>query len=339
MMRILYIYRNNDSGHSMRRVFQPIQNEVSLRFITDSIYLPESRLSFISLYKNIRFVLNYLKENKYDVIHLTGDLNYLLYFLKRYNVVTTVHDIGTVSSCRWGIKKLMLFLYIVFPIKFANKVVFISKTTQKEVLYYIKLDPSQGSVIYDPVSNDFNYTPNTFNKDCPTILHVGEVYRKNLEGTIKALTGVKCKLHIIAHIPESFIKLLDDSKIQYVNEFNVSDDRIVEAYKLCDIVSFPSFYEGFGVPIIEAQATGRPILTSDIPPLNEIAQKSAALVDPYSIESIKNGFFDIFQNYDKFVSLGLKNVEKFRLSTISHEYMALYESMVVRNKNDKSIQV
>ena len=77
--------------------------------------------------------------------------------------------------------------------------------------------------------------------------------------------------------------------IRYVYKCDLSNQEILDEYMNCDIVSFPSLYEGFGMPIIEGQAVGRVVFTSDLEPMKEIAGDAALLVDPYSIESIRNG--------------------------------------------------
>ena len=75
----------------------------------------------------------------------------------------------------------------------------------------------------------------------------------------------------------------------YVNYTNLSQEAIIQQYIDCDMLSFVSTYEGFGMPIIEAQAIGRPVITSNIGAMKEVALDTACLVDPYDVESIKNG--------------------------------------------------
>jgi len=93
---------------------------------------------------------------------------------------------------------------------------------------------------------------------------------------------------------------------------------------------FASTYEGFGMPIIEAQAIGRPVITSNIGAMKEVALDTACLVDPYDVESIKNGIQKLIRDEayrDLMIKKGLKNVERFSLETISNQYIALYKSI------------
>ena len=73
----------------------------------------------------------------------------------------------------------------------------------------------------------------------------------------------------------------------------LTDGELVEAYRRCDMVVFASLYEGFGLPILEAQAMGRPVITSNFRAMREAAGDGALLVDPYSVEAIRDAVLRI----------------------------------------------
>ena len=82
--------------------------------------------------------------------------------------------------------------------------------------------------------------------------------------------------------------MLQKHKIDYENVYNLTEQEVLEKYINCDIVSFVSLHEGFGMPIIEGQSIGRPILTSNITPMKEIASNGGAiLVNPWDVKSIR----------------------------------------------------
>ncbi len=124
--------------------------------------------------------------------------------------------------------------------------------------------------------------------------------------------------------------LLQQSNVEYSNVFNLSNKEVVKEYENCDIVNFPSLFEGFGMPIIEGQAVGRPVLTSNILPMKSVAGEGAVLVNPESVESIKNGYIKIITNENfrnNLVNKGVLNVKRFQLNTVTDLYLDLYKNL------------
>ena len=97
---------------------------------------------------------------------------------------------------------------------------------------------------------------------------------------------------------------------------------------ICDLVNFPSLYEGFGMPIIEGQAIGRPVLTSNISPTKEVAGNAAVLVNPTNTDSIREGYEILLEDAEEYIVRGLENVKRFALSRISQDYFQIYKNLV-----------
>ena len=100
------------------------------------------------------------------------------------------------------------------------------------------------------------------------------------------------------------------------------------AYQQSDIILFPSLYEGFGLPIIEGQKAGRPVITSNISPLSDIAGGAAHLVNPLDHLSIRKGVQKVIDDNEYRESLcvaGLKNVKKYSSEKIAEAYLELYK--------------
>ncbi len=123
---------------------------------------------------------------------------------------------------------------------------------------------------------------------------------------------------------------MDKHQINYENKVGISDEQMLQEYIDCDIVSFPSIFEGFGMPIIEGQAIGRPVVTSRLEPMMEIAGDGASFVDPYDVGSIRQGFLELINNKsyrEDIVEKGIKNVEQYGVKKITEQYCEVYSTL------------
>jgi len=110
----------------------------------------------------------------------------------------------------------------------------------------------------------------------------------------------------------------------------LTDEELVAAYQQCDMVVFASLYEGFGLPILEAQATGRPVITSSFGAMREAAGDGALLVDPYSVDEIRAAILRIKNEpalREELVRKGRENVERFRAPVVAARYAELYRQI------------
>ena len=82
------------------------------------------------------------------------------------------------------------------------------------------------------------------------------------------------------------------------------------------------------MPIIEGQAIGRPVVTSNLSPMKEVANGSAVLVNPNDALSIHNGFIEAINNSSKYIEMGRNNVSRFSLDSIVDNYLSVYSKLV-----------
>ena len=180
------------------------------------------------------------------------------------------------------------------------------------------------------MDSTYRFHTKTFNTSNPRILHIGTGWNKNLERVIQALHGIPCVLVIIGKLTEDNLNLLDKHQINYENKVGISDEQMLQEYIDCDIVSFPSIFEGFGMPIIEGQAIGRPVVTSDREPMTEVAGDGAVLVNPEAVDSIRQGFIKIITDEtfrDDIVKRGLLNVKHYSVDEITRQYCEVYSTL------------
>lgn len=326
-MKILLIYRSLELGPSIRRVFQPLEAEMRKSHEVDAIYLPIATASPFDILKNIKYVKQHLDSKRYDIIHITGHVHYLTWALRHQNTVVTVHDLGFYTGCSSKCKKALLYAFFVYPLKYAKRLTFISEKSLLEANNVLSLRGDIQSVIYNPVDRRFAFKHKEINTQYPVVLHIGTKPNKNLPRVLEAVSNIPCRLHIVGPLTEEMKVNIEEKGIDVKLDAYLSDEQVKEAYEQCDIVCFASLYEGFGLPIIEAQAVGRPVVTSRIEPLCSIAKDAAILVDPYSAEKIKNGLLSALQNATKMIEKGLENVKRFNVESIANEYTKVYESL------------
>ena len=110
----------------------------------------------------------------------------------------------------------------------------------------------------------------------------------------------------------------------------MSVDQLIQKYIESDILLFPSLYEGFGLPIIEANALGIPVITSNVCSMPEVASDAALLVNPYSVSEITNAINKLLINADirnKIIKNGFNNCKRFTGKLIANEYRMLYKKV------------
>lgn len=123
---------------------------------------------------------------------------------------------------------------------------------------------------------------------------------------------------------------LDVLEINYENHVGLSTGELTKEYEKCDLLAFASLYEGFGMPIVEAQIVGRPVVASNLSSMPEVAGKGACLVDPASISSIRAGIERVLTDseYRKtLVAEGRLNAKRFDAVNIADQYFAVYQGV------------
>ncbi len=326
-MKITYFYRNPQFGFSIQRVFKTLAKEVKKHAEVQEVSVPSKGSKPWDMIQNLIFVLRH--RNKLGVNHITGHIHDMILALIGLKTVVTIHDLVFLDNVKNPLKRFYKWLFWLYlPLKLSDKVVCISTETKRKILSHMHSDKL--SVIYNSVDESFKYSEKEFNTRNPVILHIGTGWNKNLSRTIQALEGISCHLRIIGHLTKDHISDLEKYKIEYSNAYNLSDEEIKQEYINCDIVNFPSEYEGFGMPIIEGQQTGRIVVTSYIEPLIEVSGNAVVFVDPKSIASLHAAYIKIIESAElrkELIKKGLQNISRFSVQTIAQQYIELYKSI------------
>lgn len=319
-MKITYFYRNDKAGYSIKKVSDLYVNQMEDKEV---FKMPSQYASIGSILKNMWFTFKH--RNRKGINHITGDIHYCIIPLLFCKTVLTIHDTCVYDRAN-GLKKIIFkYLWYKIPLLFATKVVCISESTKHSIMRFTKRTDIK--IIYNAVDPSIHFSHRQFDTNRPNILLIGTNWNKNITRTLIAISTIKCHITIIGELSEEHLEVLKKYKISYTNKIHLTDKEINTEYQNTDIVSFCSVYEGFGMPIIEANASGRIIITSNIAPMTEIGRDSAVYVNPYNIDEISKAFKSIISNESyrlMYIKLGLKNIERFNLNNIVQQYKDLY---------------
>ncbi len=262
-----------------------------------------------------------------DVNHVTGDIHFITYLLNKKRTILTLHDFVTLERLR-GLKRWIFWLlWYWLPEKRCAVIAVVSEATRDQVFRNLKCDKNKVKVIYNNVSEEFQPAPKPFNKQNPRILQIGTNPNKNIPRLAEAMEGLPCTLVVIGHLTADQSEILKKFNIVYENYFNLSRKDLLAQYHRCDMLVFVSTYEGFGLPIIEANAVGRPVVTSNCWSMPEVGRDAACHVDPLDTASIRGGILRIIEDADfrdRLVQQGFKNVKRFHIDNICQQYAELY---------------
>ena len=287
-------------------------------------------------------------RKKIDVFHGTS---FVLPFIKSCKYVITIYDLAFMASpdSFTLANRLYFKLFLAPSIKLADKIIAISQATKKDIIKYFHVPADKVEVIHCALSPKIHKETNNeklqevkkkYSLPDKFIMFTGLISpRKNLDRSIKAFAKVR---HQIPHkfvivgkkgwLYEPVFKLVEKLGIQKDVIFTgyIPDDDLCALYTLADIFMFPSLYEGFGLPILEAMACGCPVITSNISSMPEVAGDAALLVNPYSVNDIAKAIERIYcdKNLRKqFVNKGYAQIKKFTWKNTAKRTLKVYESL------------
>jgi glycosyltransferase involved in cell wall biosynthesis len=259
------------------------------------------------------------------------------------NKIVTIHDIIPLKyPVSYSYRK---YYEIIFPlmIKYSKHIITVSEFSKKEISSYFGIDEQRISVIYNGISEKFK--PQKFKNQEKYILSVSSIaYHKNFIKLIEAFLYLKTKnikLYIVGGVNERIFGKDSKKILNYIkNNENikflgrVNEDTLIQLYSNALCFVYPSLYEGFGLPPLEAQACGCPVVISDILVFKEIYGDSALYFNPLDPQDIANKIEEVINNKylrDTLIKKGFENYKKYRWENSAKQFFSVLEKVI---KND-----
>jgi len=323
------------------------------------ILMPRVRLPYGARFiSQILFFWRY-RKNKFDIIHWFQPRVYLFYWLApAKKIVVTAHGGGEYTAARVLLLSNKIFRIVLkYFNKYIDVVIADSEYGKREINQYYKIKPEKIYVTY--LGGGSDYKPlnkkeelikirNKYKISTPFILDVSRLqHHKNVDILIKAYILMrelffmrKEKLVIIGS------PFIGSEKIYNLANFSVYKEDIyfidfVEQkdlntfYSAAELFVFPSLNEGFGLPVIEAMASGTPVITSNITALPEIAGDAAVLIDPLNIEQIAEAMDKVLsdENLKKdLIKKGLERAQEFTWNKTAEKTKEIYFNLMKNGK-------
>ena len=269
--------------------------------------------------------------NQGNINHICGDINFISIFMSKKKTVNTFLDFYSMQRLK-SLKKLIYKIFwIKIPFLKSESVITISNNTLRELNNYIDIKGKKKIyVIGISVSNNFKKKLKKKISKTPKILVVGTSINKNILNIITSLKNIYCELILVGQLNDQIINELNLNNIKYRNLVSIKMKKLIYEYYNSDILLFPSNYEGFGVPILEAQTIGRPVITSNLEPMISIAGEGAFFVNPKKPKEISEAIKTIIKN-EKLrlskINKGFINVKRYKNSIILNEHLKVYKEV------------
>ena len=326
--KVLLAHRSPGALRSIEELFGTVTEALPGEWQAQQVHAPCKRATPAALLRNLRWAAS-LRDA--DVIHQTGDIHYAVLGIWRCPAVQTIHDLRFIEEAR-GLKRLLFqWLWLELPCRRAAAVTVISQFTRQRLLAFCRVNPEKVRVIPNCVAPEFVPLVKPWPASTPRLLVAGTTPNKNLERVVAACAGMDVMFCILGCLSGHQRQLLDQAGLKFEEHSGLSRGEVVGVYQSCDLVCFASTYEGFGMPILEAQAVGRPVLTSDISPMKEVAGEGALKVDPFDVAAIRAGLkrlLDESEMRENLVQEGFQNVAGYSAKSVATQYAEVYREVV-----------
>lgn len=299
-----------------------------------------------------KFLFDYLyvpiwsRKNKLDIVFYPKST---IPFFARGEKIVTVHDLAYfMPNIRAYTLLDTLFMRIMIKnsCKRADKIIAVSENTKMDIINILGINEEKIKVIYEAADEKYKVINNEgrlseikekYNLNREFILFTGGITpRKNLIRLIRAFNNIPDKIsHDLVLTGgrgwnnKKELELIEQNKKIKRLGF-IPDEEMPYLYNLADFFVYPSLYEGFGLPVLEAQACGCPVITSNVSSIPEVSGDSVLYIDPYKTKDIGAKIMMLAKNESlkkDLIRKGFKNVKRFSWDKSTNDILNIWLSM------------
>ncbi len=322
----------------------PVQNN----FVKKVILIPDMQFPYREFILNKGLFPYFLRKYRCDIYHAPAGLNIPVVNSKVKKLVT-IHDIRTLKICDESFPQNIKYLKKV--LRYADICITVSNCTKKDILENFNVSPNKIKVIYVGVDERFkpikdkeslNSIKVKYNLEDKYFFSLGQTPRKNIKRLIKAFSIFKYKNDFslviggagddgpwVAQYQSLARKLEIEDRVKFIGY--ISNEDLPLLYSASECFVFPSLYEGFGIPILEAMCCGTPVITSNVSALPEIGGDAPLYVNPYDEYDIAKKMEKIVENKglkNQIVEKGLRRSAEFSWKKMARETLDIYGQLV-----------
>jgi len=237
-----------------------------------------------------------------------------------YPVVMQIHDVNALKGYSSRIHQTYRRLAVPRGARVADAVLTVSEFSKREIVSHIGIDPAKIHVAYNGIDEEFHAPGDGTRFEIPDscILYVGAMNpRKNVGGLVRAFhqlkqsTDIPHKLVLVGPENELIFQEVDiDDTTDVLTPGYLTQDELKYAYTHADLFAYPSLYEGFGLPPLEAMACGTPVVAGDAASLPEVLGDAAEFVDPHDVDAIADGMARVLDDEERAAELVRRGHQK-----------------------------
>lgn len=334
---LLFGNKDNAGTFELRENFREIISPVSARVRPAKILWEQIFLPF------------QLKKEKVDIVLSAGNIAPKLTFCP--SIVIIYDLISFAYPENFSLAERLALKYLLYrTATFADRIITISESSKKEIQKWLGVSEDKISVVYGGCDENFRKdeidierAKNKFGIKNGFIFCSASLRRyKNLDGLIRAYNILKKKYAITQKLVlaghkekyyeemQELVKLLGLQNDVIFTGF-ITEDELRSLYSSADTIVYPSFYEGFGLPLLEAMASGTPVVASDSTSIPEVVGDAGLLFDPHNINEMAETIYSVIKDKDLkkvLISKGFERIKEFTWERTAEGVLGVINSAV-----------